>query len=55
MTCQNCKKGVESKLNSIDEISKFLVDLESGLTQIEVNSLLDLTSIEEVFVGERCE
>ena len=48
MTCQNCKKGVESKLNSIDEISKFLVDLESGLTQIEVNSLLDLTSIEEV-------
>lgn len=48
MTCQNCKKGVESKLNSIDEISKFLVDLESGLTQIEVSSLLDLTSIEEV-------
>ena len=48
MTCQNCKKGVESKLNSIDEISKFLVDLESGLTQIEVSSLLDLTFIEEV-------
>ncbi len=31
MTCQNCKKGVESKLNSIDEISKFLVDLESSI------------------------
>tara|TARA_B100000780_G_scaffold263114_1_gene216774 strand:- start:103 stop:798 length:696 start_codon:yes stop_codon:yes gene_type:complete len=48
MTCQNCKKGVESKLNSIDEISEFLVDLESGLTQIEVSYLLDYTSIEEV-------
>ena len=47
MTCGNCKKGVEEKLNSIPEVSGILVDLKSGATAIETDaSTLSFEAIE---------
>ena len=48
MTCGNCKKGVEKKLNSIPEISGIQVDLQSGVTEIETTKTLSFEAIEAV-------
>ena len=48
MTCGNCKKGVEDKLNSIPEVSGILVDLKSGTTAIETEQELSFEAIEAV-------
>ena len=48
MTCGNCKKGVEEKLNSITGISGIQVDLKSGTTEIETPETLYFGVIEAV-------
>jgi copper chaperone CopZ len=48
MTCENCKKGVLSKLNAIPEIKHVEIDLKSGFTNIEVDSKLSFSSLEKV-------
>jgi copper chaperone CopZ len=48
MTCENCKKGVLSKLNAIHEIVHVEIDLKSGFTNIEVDSKLSFSSLEKV-------
>ena len=48
MTCENCKKGVLSKLNAIPEIVHVEIDLKSGFTNIEVDSKRSFSSIEKV-------
>ncbi|MDB4609088.1 heavy-metal-associated domain-containing protein [Flavobacteriaceae bacterium] len=48
MTCENCKKGVLSKLNAIPEIKHVEIDLKSGFTKIEVDSKLSFSSLEKV-------
>ena len=48
MTCGNCKKGVEEKLNSIPGISGIQVDLKSGITAIETPQTLSFEAIEAV-------
>lgn len=48
MTCENCKKGVLSKLNAIPEIEHVEIDLKSGFTKIEVDSKRSFSSLEKV-------
>lgn len=48
MTCGNCKKGVEEKLNSIPGISEIQVNLKSGITAIETPKMLSFEAIEAV-------
>jgi copper chaperone CopZ len=48
MTCENCKKGVLSKLNAIPEIKHVEIDLKSGFTEIEVDSKQSFSSLEKV-------
>jgi copper chaperone CopZ len=48
MTCENCKKGVLSKLNAIPEIVHVEIDLKSGFTNIEVDSKRSFSSLEKV-------
>jgi copper chaperone CopZ len=48
MTCENCKKGVLSKLNAIPEIKHVEIDLKSGFTEIEVDSKRSFSSLEKV-------
>ena len=48
MTCENCKKGVLSKLNAIHEIVHVEIDLKSGFTKIEVDSKRSFSSLEKV-------
>ena len=48
MTCGNCKKGVEEKLNSIPGISRIQVDLKSGITAIQPPQTLSFEAIEAV-------
>ena len=48
MTCENCKKGVLSKLNGIPEIEHVEIDLKSGFTKIEVDSKRSFSSLEKV-------
>lgn len=48
MTCENCKKGVLSKLNGIHEIEHVEIDLKSGFTKIEVDSKRSFSSLEKV-------
>ena len=48
MTCGNCKKGVEEKLNSIPGISEIQVNLKSGITAIETPQTLSFEAIEVV-------
>ena len=48
MTCENCKKGVLSKLNAIPEIKHVEIDLKSGFTKIEVDSKRSFSFLEKV-------
>ena len=48
MTCGNCKKGVEEKLNSIPGICEIQVNLKSGITAIETPQTLSFEAIETV-------
>lgn len=48
MTCGGCANTVEKKLNSVEEINRAAVDLETNTATIEANTLFDANQLNDV-------